>query len=466
MACLVDKVLQTIKENSMFDKNDKVIVAVSGGPDSICLLHLLNSIKEELQIKLVVAHVNHCLRGIEADMDENYVKEFCENINVKCYSIAVNINKISEEKNISSEMAGRFARYEYFNKIKSEIGANKIAIAHNANDQAETILMRIMRGTGTEGLIGMKPIRENIFVRPLINTMREQIEAYCERYNLNPRIDKTNLQKIYVRNIVRLELLPYIRKNFNKDIVNVLIRLGDNVKVDSDYLNNISEQKWKLFCERTSEKVIIKKEAFIEHEAILTRIIRKSLIALVGSTYNFERKHIIDIINLQKNNTGMLIELPNSIRAYNNYGNIIIYLKVNEISKDLNEYTLTIGEENKIPNTNLIVNIRVLEGGEKINLKKNDYVKYFDYDKIDGKMTLRYRRDGDRFISIGMTGTKKLKDIFINLKIDKLKRNRIPLICFSEDVAWIVGYRVSEKFKVENKTKKVLEIKVEREEKQ
>ena len=199
----------------MFNDGDKVIVAVSGVPDSICLLHILNSLKRQLNIELCVAHINHCLRGDESDKDEIYVKNFCESLNIEFRSKSVDINKIIETQNISCESAGRNARYDFFNSLREELNAQKIAIAHNANDQAETVLMRIMRGTGLEGLVGIKPIRDNIFVRPLINSTRQEIEEYCFTENINPRIDKTNLETIYSRNKVRLELIPYIQKNFN-----------------------------------------------------------------------------------------------------------------------------------------------------------------------------------------------------------------------------------------------------------
>lgn len=461
---LIDVVLKTIKENQMLKENDKVIAAVSGGPDSMCLLHILNTYKEHLKIDLTVAHVNHCLRGAEADEDEDFVRRFCEKLNIEFYSIKADINKLSSEKNISSEMAGRIARYEFFENIKNKTGANKIALAHNANDRAETILMRIMRGTGLDGLVGIKPVRNEVYIRPLINVNRDQIEAYCEENKLNARIDKTNLQNIYSRNKVRLELIPYIMENFNKDIVNTLNRLSDTVRIDSEYLDNISKKIYKLYCEKKEEKVIIKRDMFFEHNAVLTRVIRMAIENLAGSTYNIEKKHILDIIDIQKHKTGVEISLPNHINVYNNYGDIKIYYAKDKNDKDLNEYSLYLDKNNIIENQNYAVKLKIIDNNENINLRKNQFMKYFDYDKISGKITLRYRRNGDRFTSIGMAGEKKLKDIFIDMKVDKTKRDHIPLICFHGEIAWIVGYKVSDKFKVDKNTKKILEIKFESEE--
>ncbi|MEW8956858.1 tRNA lysidine(34) synthetase TilS, partial [Clostridium sp.] len=221
---MIVKVRDFVKENNMISKNDKVLVALSGGPDSICLIHILNELKDELGIEILAAHLNHCLRGEDANKDEEYVREFCKSLNIQCYVKRVDINRYAKERALSSEMAGREARYEFFNDLKEEFNINKIAVAHNLNDQAETVLMRLMRGTGIEGLIGIRPVRDNIYIRPILSLNRHEIEAYCEDNKLLPRIDKTNLETIYSRNKVRLELIPYIEKNFNEDIINTLNR--------------------------------------------------------------------------------------------------------------------------------------------------------------------------------------------------------------------------------------------------
>lgn len=448
----------------MFDKGDKVIVAVSGGPDSIALLHMLYELKGELGISLYAAHVNHCLRGVESDQDEKYVKRFCENLNIEFRSKRVNIEEITKLKNISSESAGREARYEFFEELIREFSAQKVAIAHNANDQAETILMRIMRGTGMDGLIGIRPVRDNIFVRPLINNTRAEIEKYCLENDLNPRIDKTNLEAIYARNKVRLQLIPYIQENFNQDIIKVLNRLSNNIKSDNDYLELVSKKKYKKYCDINKEKVIISKEAFLEHESIITRIIRLAIYDAVGNLYNFERIHIYDIMRIQKHSTGKELNLPSNVCVINNYGDIVICRNKKEnVKKQDEEYILHNGV-NVLDNTNVKVTIKITSTKEKLDFKHNKLVKYFDYDKIKGNITLRFRRDGDRFVPLGMNGSKKLKDLFIDLKVPKEKRDKIPLICFNECIGWIAGYRVSELFKVDENTKNILEVKIEGEE--
>lgn len=457
---MLPKVLETIKAHDMFYTGDKVIVAVSGGPDSICLLHILYRLREEFRLTLYAAHINHCLRGEEADKDEEYVEKFCRELGIQCFSKRIDINKLSEERGLSTESAAREARYEFFEELVQKLGAQKVALAHNANDQAETVLMRIIRGTGMEGIVGIKAVRGNIFIRPLINIKRESIETYCEEHNLTPRIDKTNLESIYTRNKVRLELIPYIKENFNSDIVMALNRLADTMSIDNQFMESMACEKYKKYCYVKGEKVIIDKEAFKEHEAVLTRVLRSAVSEIKGNLYNIEKIHIYDLINLQAAGTGRKINLPDNIVAFNSYYNIELTLKKDIEKKEEKEYFLYINEETYIENHSFKVSLRIVSKDEKIGLRDQTEVKYFDYEKIKGAITIRTRKNGDRFVPFGMKGSKKLKDLFIDLKIPQEERDSIPLVCFGEDIAWIVGYRISDTYKVDKNTNRILEVTV------
>ena len=459
---MIQQILDTIEQNNMFENGDKVLVAVSGGPDSICLLHAINTLKKQLGINIIVAHVNHCLRGLEADKDEEYVHNFCEALKIECYSKRIDINKIATEKNISTETAGREARYEYFFQLKEKYGLDKIALAHNANDQAETVLMRIMRGTGMEGLAGIKYVRDSLIVRPLLSVERKEIEKYCNEKNLNPRIDKSNLESIYTRNKIRLELIPYIENNFNKDIVDSLIRLSDSAEKDNNFIEKHVQLNYKKYCNRKDGKVIISNKAFEEDEALLTRLIRRALLEVKGDLYNFEKIHIYDIINIQKQGTGRKLILPGKLQVYNNYGDIYISFKKNEEASSNYEKPLEIGIVNEVSSTGINITMKLFQNDLKYNIEDNSYIKYFDYDKVKKGIVIRNRREGDRFSPLGMKGSKKLKDLFIDLKINKQERDEIPLICFGDDIAWIVGYKISDKFKITSATNEILQIEVER----
>ena len=478
---MIDHVLNTINENNMFSEGDKVIVAVSGGPDSISLLHLLHHLKAKLHISLAVAHVNHCLRGDESDKDEAYVKRVCDKFAIDYFVKTANINSIAKKKGISCETAGREVRYEFFSKLLKEINADKIALAHNANDQAETVLMRIMRGTGMEGLVGIKAIRDKVFIRPLINIKRKEIEKYCLENDLQPRMDKSNLENIYNRNKVRLELIPYIQENFNKDIISTINRLSSTINRDNQYLEDIANKKYKDLCKMDDDKIIINEKAFSESEAIITRIIRIALTKLLGNLYNFEKSHIYDVINIQAKSTSKMVNLPNQVVAINNYKDIHLFikenckniypsseymLKVNNINKT-QVYNLSIGEKLiniKVKDYNLKIQGKLIDRIEYMEFKNKSFTECFDYDKICGDIIIRHRREGDRFTPLGMSGSKKLKCLFIDLKIPMDKRDNIPLICFGNDIAWVVGYRISEKYKISKQSKNILEIRVESEE--
>lgn len=462
---LINKVLEFIRKNSMVTNGDKVIVAVSGGPDSICLLDILNKLKHDLNIEILVAHVNHLLRGKEADEDEMYVKNYCISNDIPFHSIKVDVHRISQEKNISCESAGREVRYQYFKQLMESENATKVAIAHNANDRAETVLMRIIRGTGLNGLEGIKPVRDTIFIRPILCLLRKEIEQYCVENHLCPRIDKTNLERIYARNKIRLDIIPYIQKNFNKDIVSGLNRLADTVTTDNEYLNSEAMRKYKKYCDKADEKVIIYKEAFKEPEAILSRIIIQAIGEVKGDSSNIEKNHIAQIESLAAGETGKEKPVINSIKAINNYGDIVISLDENKKSVFKSEFPIKLGR-NVLQSINCIINTQVIENEESIKFLNDGLTMYFDYDKIikSGDIRIRFRRQGDRFTPLGMHGSKKIKDFFMDLKINKEKRDEIPLLCFGKNIGWIIGYRMSELFKLDKNTKNILEVKVESEE--
>lgn len=455
----------------MLHKGDKVIVALSGGPDSMCLIHILKELQERYKIKLYAAHVNHCLRGAEADADEEYVREFCKKANIDFYSKRIDINEVARITNSSTETAGREARYAFFNELKEKLGANLIALAHNFNDQAETILMRIFRGTGMEGLRGIRPVRDGIYIRPILILTREEIEEYCEFNNLKPRIDKSNFENIYNRNKIRLELIPFLKENFNKDILNTINRLSEIISKDQDYLEEVADRKYAQYCSRIGEKVSLEQQLINEHEAILTRVIRRALREVKGDLKNIELVHINEIIELFSMGTGKMINLPEGIIAEKVYSQIYFYKKkdskfTNQLSSEIIIFDKVNSQQpstvKEISEMKLKVYLRIVMKDEVLNFAEDPYKKYFDYDKINSCISIRTRQEGDRFTPYGMEGSKKLKDLFIDLKIPKEERNALPLVCFDKDIAWIVGYRVSNKYIVTKNTKYILEIKIEK----
>lgn len=251
-----NKVLNTIKKYNLIQENDKIVIGVSGGPDSMCLLHILNGLKEKLNFEIVVAHINHMIRK-EAEEETQYVKNFCDKLGIKCYIKRIDVIDKSNKEKIGTEEAGRKARYDFFEEVLNIVNANKIATAHNENDNAETVLMNIFRGAGTSGLKGIEPIRDNKYIRPIIECERSEIEEYCRVNKLQPKIDKTNFENVYTRNKIRNVLIPEIKKEFNPNIIESLNKLSILARQENnfiqEYAKNIMENE--LIVEKDLENL-------------------------------------------------------------------------------------------------------------------------------------------------------------------------------------------------------------------
>lgn len=304
-------VLDYINENNLIEENDKVLVAVSGGPDSICLLTILYNLKEVLKIDLSVAHVNHLIRS-DAKDDAEYVKTFCESKNIKFFLKECDVTKKSKQEKISLEEAGRNARYDFFKEIANKNNINKIAIAHNKNDLAETLIMNVLRGTGTQGLKSITK-KNGIYIRPLLNIDREKIEEYCNKNNLKPRIDSTNFVNTYTRNKIRNIVIPYIKEEFNPNIIETLVRLSQIAVEEQEYIDLEVEKYYKkiLIRENKVSINILGKEFSRLNNAIKKRIILYIIKKLFKTTQKIEKKHIEDIIKLIDNNIGNKFLTPN-----------------------------------------------------------------------------------------------------------------------------------------------------------
>ena len=306
------KVIDTIKRYNLIQSGDKLVLGVSGGPDSISMLNILNEIKEEWQFQIYVAHINHMIRK-EADDDEIYVQQYCEKNNIQFFVKRVNVQEIANIEKIGTEEAGRNIRYEFFEEILQKVGANRIAIAHNKNDKIETIVMNLLRGSGLSGLKGIEPIREQKIIRPLIECERKEIERYCEQYKLEPRIDKTNFENDYTRNKIRNIVIPYIKNEFNPNIIETMDRLSQVATEESNYIELQVEKIYqKLLIERSQNQIILKLKEFNQQEKVIkNRLILLVVRELMGSTQRIEKVHIEDIIKLCNNNVGNKFLTPN-----------------------------------------------------------------------------------------------------------------------------------------------------------
>lgn len=457
---IIDKVRSTIVDHDLIQKGDKIVLGLSGGPDSVCLLHILKSLKDELNIEIYAAHLNHQIRGLEAQKDAMYVSKLCDELDIIYFVKSIDVPTYCKDHGLSIEEGARILRYEMFFQIKEKTGANKIAIAHNLNDQAETVLMRIMRGTGLQGLKGISYKREDGIIRPLIDIHRDEIERYCEVNNLNPRIDESNLESVYTRNKIRLELIPYMKENFNPNITDALVRMSHTIKEDNDYIDIQCSKAFEEVCERENENINIYVESFhMYHKSIKSRIIRKSINYILGDLKGIEQKHIDDVLEMEyEDKLNKKINLPRGIIVYRNKSYISITNK--EIVHEDVEYCYNIPTNGyiKIKELNMVVESKILNIDKIKNMKSDKNAKLFDVDKVEGGIVIRNRKPGDKIRISGLGGNKKIKDLFIDLKIPKEQRNNIPIMADQNGIMCVGIYRDSESYKVDTSTKEVLKI--------
>ena len=311
-----EKVIETIKKYNLIQNGDKIVLGVSGGPDSISMLNILNELRNDklLQIDfdIIVAHINHMIRE-EAKEDELFVKEFCKRIGVEFYSKSIDVQEIANNKKIGSEEAGRIIRYEFFDEVLEKTNSNKIAIAHNKNDKIETIIMNMLRGSGISGLKGIEPIKNNKYIRPLIECERTEIEDYCKEQGIDARIDKTNQENIYTRNKIRNIVIPYIKEEFNPNIISTLNRLSDLVKEEDEYIEKIVMEEYeKIIVNENENDIILDLKQFNKLEKVIkSRLLIYTISKTIGSAKGIEKIHIEDVIKLCENNIGNKYLTPN-----------------------------------------------------------------------------------------------------------------------------------------------------------
>ena len=320
------KVLQTIKKYKLIENGDSIVLGVSGGPDSITMLDILNKLKinKEINFNIFVAHINHMIRE-EAIEDEKYVQDYCKKNNIKFYSQRIDVNKYANNNKMGTEEAGRKIRYNFFDEVMNLTNSNKIAIAHNRNDKIETILMNIMRGCGIQGLKGIEPKRENKYIRPLIECQRKEIEQYVINNNLNPRIDKTNYENEYTRNKIRNIVIPYINKEFNPNFIETMNRLSEVAVETENYLQKETIKTYEeLKLSEQSKSITLNLKEFNKKDILIKkRILIYTINKVLGNVQNIEKVNIEDIIKMCENNIGNKYLKPNkNIKVMINNGKI------------------------------------------------------------------------------------------------------------------------------------------------
>lgn len=513
---MLNKVKQYIESNRMLRNKEKVVLGVSGGADSVCLFFVLLALKEIYQLELHVVHVNHMLRGKEAQRDQEYVEKICRENNVPFHLFKSDVRKLAKEEHLSEEEAGRNLRYQVFETVRKEYNCDVIAVAHNSNDCAETMIFQLARGSGLTGLTSIQAVRGDI-IRPLLCLTRQEIEQYLKQRNIPYQIDATNLEDKYSRNKIRLHVLPYLVENINRQSVAHIVNTAQMLKEVEDYVEKQTNICYNNLVKESADRYTFCREEFLREDIVIQKaMIRRIINNLSGQLRDIESVHIADICNLATKGVGKKIDLPYHIEAYNDYKNLILTQNVSNHKDSLRqrkdvEYPLI--DETIIENINPGMSENVLltipqyrpntDSTEQTNVEyayhigfeickieenhkefreqviqnpksfiknqrfqeeyknsminiRNGYTKCFDYDKIKNAVQLRTRQEGDYLQIDANGGTKKLKSLFIDNKVPQSDRCHIPLLADGSHIMWVFGSRISEAYKINENTKTML----------
>lgn len=459
------KIFDYIEKHNMISRGDLVVAGLSGGADSMCLIKVLQSYQKKMDFRLCAVHVNHMIRGEEAFRDENYVKDYCERNGIMLKVFHIDVPEMSKKLHMSCEEAGRKARYDSFNAVCNELGkggTSHIAVAHHANDQAETVLFQLIRGSGVRGGAGIRPVNGRI-IRPLLCVTRNEIEEYLREEEISYVTDSTNLSNDYSRNKLRNEVIPYFEKNFNEGVVENIASFAEILNDTSDYIGKNADRIADRYVMRIDDIIFVNK--VIVHEAAVIRkaIIHELLGEAAGSKKDICSVHVSMADEALYSPMGTTVSLPYSLTVQSADRGIYIY-KGNKDIYDIAEVRYMEGCAFPLLGDSDI-KMEIVEWDKNKKIAADDYTKYFDYDKIKGTLSVRSRKTGD-YIIVTQDGKKKsIKQYFIDRKVPKTLRDRVILVSADNDILWIAGLRDSAGYRIDENTTHVLKMWVEGKEK-
>jgi tRNA(Ile)-lysidine synthase len=467
---LEQRVLRFIQEHRRVSSQQPLLVAVSGGPDSVCLLHILVDLQNELGIGLHVAHLNHQLRGAESKADAQYVSDLAHQLGIPATIEERDVKSHQARHRISLEEAAREVRYTFLAEIARSIGASQVVVGHTIDDHIETILMHLIRGTGTRGLRGLQPSIEwqlrqtgnslNI-IRPLLQINRQETTDYCHNHKISPRLDASNLSLSPLRNRMRHQLLPLL-KSYNPRVAEALLRTAQIAGDDLAFLDEESTQLWDKIAQEQEDTIILDKERFLKLPSALKRhLLRVAIGKLLGNLKDIETRHIEGIIAALTKPAGRRISLPRGLIfaiEYNRY----LLAPGSAVLSPLpilgGKFPLKLPGETSLPGWRIEATII---NRKQMAEKNNDFAAYLDLDKTGNKLAVRSRQTGDWFQPLGLSQPKKLGEFMIDAKIPRAWRQRIPIVCSPSQILWVVGWRIDERVKVSEETKQILRLKFE-----
>lgn len=464
-------VLRFIREQGLITSRQKLLVAVSGGPDSVCLLHILYRLKKELDIELHIAHLNHQLRGAESEADAAYVAGLAQRLHIPATVESHDVRTHQSRHRISLEEAAREVRYSFLARAAAAVGATRVAVGHTTDDHVETIIMHLLRGSGTRGLRGLLPASHwrtegasLVIIRPLLELTRDETTAYCRQHRLAPRTDASNLSLEPFRNRIRHRLLPELLK-YNPRVAEALLRTARIAAEDLMFIDKEVERLWYKVARVEKDSVIIHKNEFSALPSALKRyLLRAAVEKLLDNLKDIEAGHIEDIIDALEKPAGKVIGLPDGLHFTIEYDRYVLSLDASSLCPFPpleGETELKIPGRTGIPGWNIEAAVIAPSAAAEADIKSGGLTACFDYDRTGNKLTVRRRRPGDRFQPLGMARPKKLNEFMIDARIPRSWRNRIPIVGSPEQILWAVGYRIDERARVTENTEKVLSLKFE-----
>lgn len=454
---LGEKVRHYIEKHRLLRQGDRVLVAVSGGPDSLCLLHLLRGISSSLQLELVVAHLDHQIRP-EAGEEARLVKDLATSWSLPFTGASYNVPSMRSAAKLSEEEAARRARYRFLYQAARNHRATVIAVGHHRDDQAETVLLNLLRGTGPDGLAGMLPRRflgKIRLIRPLLVVSREEIECYCRDHGLRSFTDRSNLEEKYTRNRVRLELIPHLEKEYNPRLKESLARLAVMAAADRRYLRAAAEKQLRKLSKIQGKSMLIDCRALNGlPEALRGRVARQALEqAVPGKRTGW--KQVRKLLALAGSlATGKELSLPGGIQAYRSYGRVVIRPR-GKNEDPMEPFPMEVPGRTLLPGMPYSIDARFCHPSA-LKWPPPPECAYIDYDTIPGELIIRTRWPGARFHPQGAAGSKKLKDFYIDRKVPRHSRDRHPLVTTGQNIVWVVGLRIGDPYRVTKKTRRVL----------
>lgn len=458
------KFVRFIREHALFAPGDHIVVGVSGGADSVCLLQLLYEIQEEWGLSLSVVHIDHGIRGQEARDDAAYTEQLAERMSLPFFLVKKNVPELARELGKTEEEAGRELRYQEFERIRKEQGADWIAVAHHEDDQAETILFQVLRGSGVRGLSGMAPRRERI-VRPLLGMTRREIEEYLQREQLLYRQDSTNEDTSYSRNYIRKELLPQLEQRLNQQVVRHLAEMAGDVRQWREFIESRAKPVAKRIIRREEDGISLEIEELLKEEKVIQDEVLRSFFSQgIKGTKDILRIHYRQVHELLHKETGKRLELPGRSVIERRYDKLFMITDTGE-EKGFFYLECDIPSENivNVDGENNRITLTVRNRADlPQEIPQKDYTKWFDYDKIECSLVLRNPCEGDFFVLDGEGHRKKLSRYYIDQKIPASGRGRQLVLAEGNKILWTIPGRISADYKVTKSTKHVLVVTRER----